>query len=485
MIYAFPAPWRARRGSAEDRQTRSIEAARPPARTVTAKLNHEQPEHRGTIQYVARLLLDEGSEAIIDEDYTRAQDRLVEALQWSEKRRLDTEPEAATYADILLQQALARYYLSGSKKEKEIAESHLRKVRELVSKWPDSWCLKFVVIRLEYSIIWDDAKNRQAVSALAERIVPLIEKSARHYDAVTWHFKLRQDAYWGEGNFDRSAADYASEKNLIVWFREHMFRGDSYTLVQLERAAERFQNLLSFVQTQFSQPNDKKTADERCAILNELETTMKAIETRLPKSTVVYGTRGDLLRLQEMSVTEGINTRSPDELRAAAQKHRMVSAALGVGSGVADLLAPAFKSYTAENAGEASKTSALATAQNTLRDFMSLDLVGADTVLQNSDITSAVDKLRETKQGDPLLTPHDRPFDPRSGPGPEPETKQADPLLTLHGQMVEQFIRLYHQASLNAKSAFVSTFSTTSSAAVESWFIGGQHDKVTAFWQGC
>ena len=80
---------------------------------------------------------------------------------------------------------------------------------------------------------------------------------------------------------------------------------------------DRFQNLLAFIQSQFAEPNDKSTADVRRAILNELETTMKAIETRLPKSTVVYGTRGDLLRLQEMSVKEGINTRSSDELRVA------------------------------------------------------------------------------------------------------------------------------------------------------------------------
>ena len=36
------------------------------------KLNQEQPDHRGTIHYIARLLLDEGREAIADADYTRA-----------------------------------------------------------------------------------------------------------------------------------------------------------------------------------------------------------------------------------------------------------------------------------------------------------------------------------------------------------------------------------------------------------------------------
>ena len=64
----------------------------------------------------------------------------------------------------------------------------------------------------------------------------------------------------------------------------------------------------------------------------------------------------------------------------------MVAAALGVGSSVADLLAPAFKSYTSENADQASKTLALATVQNVMQDFFSLDLIGADTVLQNIDI---------------------------------------------------------------------------------------------------
>ncbi len=423
------------------------------------KLNQEQPDHRGTIQYIARLLLDEGSEAVIDEDYTRAHERLVEALDWSQKHPLDKAPDAETYADILVQQALARYYLSGTKKGNEVAKAHLEKTRELVSRWPESWRLKAAVIRLEHFLVFDDPKNRPVVLALAERLVPLMEKSGGHYDPVMLHFKLRQDACWGEGNFDRTTADYVLEKKLIVWFREHLVQRNVYTLAQLERAVKLFTTVLSFVEKQFAMSNGKTTADERRAILNELETTMKAIEGRLPKSTVVYGARGDLLRLQEKCIADGTNTRSPDDLRAASQRHRMVASALGVGSSVADLLAPAFVSYTADKADQAAKALALATAQSSVRDFMSLDLAGADTVLQNSDIIWAAEKLRQTSQ--------------------------ADPLLALHGQMVEQLIRLYQQATPDAKAAFVSTFSATTSAAVKNWFESGQYERVSAFWRAC
>jgi hypothetical protein len=396
------------------------------------------------------------SEANSEDDYTRAQDRLVEALQWSEKRPVEAVPEAETYAGILLQQSLTRYYLSGDKKGNEVAENHLRKVRELVSKWPDSWRLKSVVIRLEYYLIYNVPNNRQAMLGLAERLIPIIDKSAWNFNAVFWHFRLRKDAYQGEGNFERSPADYSSEKTLIIWFREHLIQGHAYTLVQLEAAAMQFQDVLELIQTQFSQTNDKKTADDRRAILNELETTMKAIETRLPKSMVVYATRGDLLRLQEMSVADGINTRSADELRAATQKHRMVAAALGVGSSVADSLAPAFKSYTDENADQASKASALATLENTMQDVFSLDLTGADTVLQNDDIRLSGEILENLED--------------------------EDPAYLIYDQMVSHYFQLYSRASRDSKLVFLATVVRLSDMRIRKWYEAGENDKVAEFW---
>jgi hypothetical protein len=419
------------------------------------KLNQERPDHEGTILYIARLLLDEGVEANAEAQYTRAKERLAEALKWSQKRPIAKVEEAEVYADILVEQSLANTYLSNPKEGNALAGSNLGMIRKLVSEFPDSWRLQSAALRLEYLATPLGPQTRQAVLAVAERFEPLIEKSAWHYDAVFWQFRMKDYAYWGDRNSAKSASDYASERKLIAWFRERVVESEKYSLAQVERAAARFADDLSSVDQQLSSANDKTTADARRGILSELEATLKALETRLPKSALVYGARGNLLRLQEKSVKEGINTRSPDDLRVALQKHRLVAAALGVGSSVADMLEPAFKAYTAANADKAARDAALATAQSSARDFMSLDLVGADTVLQSSDISIAVDKLREGKTDDPLLA--------------------------LHGQMVEQFIRLYDAAGPDARSALLGTFSAATVAAVEHWFSIGQFDKVAAF----
>ena len=423
-------------------------------------LNEEQPNHRATIHFIARLLLDEGGEAIDNNEYTRSEECLTEALLWSQKRPLDSALEAETYANILWESEIAQFNRVGPKLSAEVAKNNIAKVRELAARWPDSWRLEYILIRLEFDVIYDVPKNRKLVLELAERLVPVIEKSRWHFDPVAAYVKLRQHAFLGDDNFDRSSADYAMEKDLIVWFREHVAQRDTYTLMQLEFTAQsRFYNILSFVETQFSQANDKATADERRAILSELETTMNALETRLPKSIVVYGTRGTLLRLQEKCVAAAINTRSPEELRAAVERHRMVAAALGVGSSVADLLVPAFKSYTASDADEGSRAIALADVQRALRDFTSLDLVGVNTVLQNFDITSAVEKLQDAR--------HD------------------DPLRLLHGQMIEHYIRLYGQANRDVRSLFVESFSNATSSAVEEWSRRGEYEKIAEFSQHC
>jgi len=420
------------------------------------KLNHEHTDHRGTIHYISRLLLDEGREAIADADLTRARARLTEALQWSGKRPLDSASEAELYAEILLEQARLPSHAGDSKRGAEAAASSLPAVRRLASRWPDSWRIEYVVIRLEYVKLRPDIDNRHAFASLAERLVPLIEKSGRHFDPVVSHFTIETTGFRTSGGFDRGVADYSSLRNLIVWFREHLVQGNSYTLVQLENVAGRFHNLLEFTGSQFAKPNDKSTAAERRAVLNELETTMKAIETRLPKSTIVYGTRGVLLRLQDMSVKDGINTRSRDELRAASEKHRMVPSALGVGSSVADLLATAFTSYVDRNAVPAAKTAAHRAVQNAMQDFVSLDLFGADTVLQNPNIVLAGELLSELG--------HD------------------DPVAAIYKQMVDHYLQLYIQANRDSRSAFIGTVASITRAQVESWHRNRQYQKVAGYW---
>jgi hypothetical protein len=284
------------------------------------KLNAEHPNHRGTVQYLAQLLLDEGREAIADKDYIRAQTALAEALSWSEKR-LHDEPlqtESETYAEVLLEQAMVSSGSGEPKKGAELARKYLQTVLELLSKWPDSWRLDYTKIRLEYAQLLDGAP-RQSFAALTIRLAQVIKRSNNQFDPVLTQFIIECRENDGK-RFKRGSADYVAIRNLIVWFREHLFQDNSYTFAQLETATMRMQDLLASLQTWCSETNSKETAADRRVILAELETTMQAINARLPSSTVAYVARGDLLRLQEMSVKEGINTLSREELRAVAQK---------------------------------------------------------------------------------------------------------------------------------------------------------------------
>ena len=54
------------------------------------------------------------------------QDRLTEALRWSEKRPLDSAPEAEIYAEILLEQARVPSNAGDQKRASEVAASSLR-----------------------------------------------------------------------------------------------------------------------------------------------------------------------------------------------------------------------------------------------------------------------------------------------------------------------------------------------------------------------
>jgi hypothetical protein len=424
------------------------------------KLHQEQPDHAGTIRHIARLLLDEGREAIADGDYTRADKSLVDALEWTSQRPLDTVEDAETRAEILLEQARVSSNAGDQRKGKEVALLHRPKVQELVANWPDSWRLKYVIVRLENVIfIAESTTPRPEKVDLAARLLPLVEVSNLHFDPVIWYFVIQTNSFRGEDVFQRTEEDYRSVKAALVWFRENVLETDfpdrRFTHVQLESGTEHLVDLLWFVRGRFAEENRPGTLDERRAILTEFETIMGALERRLPKSTVVYGARLDLLALQEAGILEGVNTRSPEELADAVKRHRMGAAALGVASSVADLIGPAFKTYTADDADTATKALALRTVQNSNRDFMSLDLVGVDTVLRRNDIVTNLEKLQAAGSEDPLLAEYN--------------------------MMVEQYVQLYSQAGVDSKVAMVNTLAKLTEQQVKEWFEAVEYGRIADF----
>jgi tetratricopeptide (TPR) repeat protein len=423
--------------------------------TQLRKLNQDHPDHRDTVHYVARLLVDEGREAISDRDYERAQARLTEALQWSQRRPPDSASQAEIYGEILLEQARIPSIAGDGERAALVASNNLSTVRSLASRWPESWRLEYLVIRLENVQLNETINNAQAISKLAKRLIPLIEKSAQHFDPVVWHFVIESNLLRGE-DLAPISANYQSVRELIASFREKIVQRDQYTLVQIEIATEYLIELLPYIPRQLLLHNVNATADDRRAILNELEATATALETRLPKSVVVYGVRGNVLHLQESCISAGINTRTPDELRAAVQRHRLVASALGVSSGVADALAAAFIAYTSENSDPESKAAALGAVNSSLRDFLLLDLVGVDTVLQRTIITGAGGKLEALKSDDPLAL--------------------------IYKQILDRYIELYTRISKDSRAAFVGTVASFSTARIQKWYDAKQYAPVVEFW---
>jgi serine/threonine protein kinase len=408
----------------------------------------EHPDNHVTIQNIAQMLLDEGREAVSATEYTRAEQALVEAQEWLKRQPLDSAAAAEAFVDVVLNQSLVHYNVSGRDKSLAFVAQELPRIHELAARFPDSWRIQYLLVRID-NVRAVDNPSRHEMSRLADKLNPVIDKSQRAFEPVLWRFVLKHNEFWNE-----SASDYAALQALAVWYREQLLGDSKYSVVQTEEAAIRFTSLLRLVVKQFSLPNDESSAESRRSLLRELETSMAQLETRLPRSLIVYDGRGELLRLQDLAAKDGVSTQSPDALRVATERHRIVASALGIGSSVAETIGPAFKSYLAEGASDEAKAKAVTDVQNTIQDFMALDLAGANAVLSHSDIKAAAAPLE----------------------------KSGGPLSALHQAMVQRYTELYQQANRDAKVAFLDEYAAHTYPAVASWIEAAEYDKVISFW---
>lgn len=453
-----------------------------------------QPGIRGTTDYMARLLVDQGRDATYDDHFSAADSALTEAMEWAKKQPLDSAASAELRADILLEQARVPFISGDQAKTIELANAGLSEVHAMEAKWPDSWRLPYVEIRLENVLHANDKGPgaRAKFLELAARLDPLIKKSNNDFDPAFWRFAIESNSFRVAGTFTRSPGDFAAIKDHVIWFREHLVldRGDALAaadqsrdslekikssfqdelsgsndksgggvrrVIQLDTATENLKDFLGFLADQFSAANDPSTVEARRSILGELERTMTLIESSLPPGNLsAYDAREKVLQLEESGKKDGANFLAPSELSAEEDKHASLRSSLVSTENVTEILVPAFKEYAADNADAAAKASALGKAGDARRLFDFLDFGDADTVLHNLDLIIALEKVRAANP--------------------------SDPLVALDMDMVDHYADLYRRAGRETKVGYLDSFCGMTVEMLEGWFSKGEYDKVTALY---
>jgi hypothetical protein len=346
-----------------------------------------QPGIRGTTDYMARLLVDQGRDATYDDHFAAADRALSEAMEWAKKQPVDSAASAELRADILLEEARVPFISGDQTKTVELANAGLSEVHAMESKWPDSWRLPYVEIRLENVLHANDKgpEARARFLELAARLDPLIKKSNNDFDPAFWRFAIESNSFRVAGTFTGSQADFVAVKDHIVWFREHLVldrdealatadqSGDSLEkirssfqdelsgsndksgggirrVIQIDTATENLKDFLSFLGDQFSAKNDPSTVEVRRSILGELERTMTLIESSLPPGNLsAYDAREKVLQLEESAKKDGASFLAVSELSAEEDKHASLRSSMVSTENVTEILVPAVKEYAADN----------------------------------------------------------------------------------------------------------------------------------------
>lgn len=461
----------------------------------------EYPEQADSALLVAKLLVAGARDAIADADVDRAKAMITEARTIVDEHPPETVDHAETLADVLLEEARIPAREESRTGEAALWIAHLEIVRDLAVRWPESWRLAYVSIRLENGTLFDIGRRDQ-FHELAARLRALVEPSGRSFEPIFWSFVIARNASQGEGNFNRSADHYESFVPMIVWYRDMLFpeppsvnrtigdlgkvedgvtdagpwtpkleEGQSPPLPSTTQTAEpsartfsayqrvvAAEGVLEFVNALvpfYESRNDARTVDARRMLLRELELTADRIDWHLPKSKIAIRVRHALLGLQEAAQRDGAGTLDGDRLVAARERNQLIASALGLGSSVADSVGASFADFFAADATELTRARSLATLRGTLTDFKALSLSEQQTVLRRAEVIAALDKLK--------------------GP-PRP------PIAEIHEEMLEAHMRLFQLSSRSARAGQLLDFADVTSRVVERWLADGADERIISLW---
>jgi hypothetical protein len=401
---------------------------------------------------ITRIHLDEGRDRILVKDFNKATESLKKAMESSRKTGLDSQEDAESRGDILLEETRA---LSNAEKRTEgamLAKKSIEEVSVLADQWPNSWRLRFILIRLKNLINVGDEKSSAIYAQLYKSMIEIAEESNRQFDPVLWTFTLGANQQSNQGDDAESSADYSFALDLIRFFKTDIISNRRYSLLDKQEAAENFFTYIGELRDQLAKDSNPATIEKRRSVVEELENTVAEMEKVLRLSIPVYNIRNVLLEIQQAGFSQRINTIEYDRIAAARKQHRIIASHFGIGGSFVESFAKMVKDYVDSDSTE--KENALLQVQQIAKDFETMDLKNAQIVMSDYRISSAIELL-----------------------------PAKDPVLEIYAALLDRYLFLYIEDSQQDVDLYFETLVNVCRDRISKWSSDGENEKLFEFYE--
>lgn len=366
------------------------------------RLHKQQPDHRECLQMIARLAMDEllfiNNQT---KDWDRAGTVLEPAITMLDAIESPNVRETEIKAELYLWRSLILWYKGEKKQSGELTKKLIQDIEALKAAHPESWRIKYVGARLKNAATFDNNVTASAFLEVAKLFTSLRENSGRHFDVLKWEFVVTCNAYYEEK--DWRAMPLAELQRMTTMFDDSFLQNSRFSLVQIEEMAQRLENLTSRTARALVPGKNARDMDARRAELKRLDELLAKLESRLPKSPIVYSRRGEFFALEQECFDAGLEIRSKEAHKFARTRHNERAAAIGVAGSIRDSLIEGFKKYAEAKEDVQARDSALRLVSASLRDVGLLDLPGFDALVNGGSISEKLGELEEMPAEDPML----------------------------------------------------------------------------------
>ena len=365
------------------------------------ELHRQQPNHRGCINLICRLTLDEiFAIRRQSNDWARAQKLREDAIAKLVALKNPSVQETEVHAELLLWRPLISSLEGREALTKEQDQELIPQLSKLTHAYPDSWRLSYIETRLENNLLFDNNASTAAFLAVAQKFNLLVERSGRNYDVVLWEFVTTANAYYDLESWKKMPLPEL--QRLIDMFENYFLKDSRYSLIQTEMAADRMKTLITRTAKSLIPPKDAKDLDLRQTVLQNLNNLLTKLEERLPSSPIVTARRGEYLDLEVACLEAGLSG-NKELIQSTLRRHRERAAMFGVADSIRDTIADGFKKYFAESADQTAKAEAVRLIKDALKDANSLELSGLDTLVNDNSIASKLVDIERLSSDDPMF----------------------------------------------------------------------------------
>jgi Domain of unknown function (DUF2610) len=422
------------------------------------RLHREQPNHRGCIDLISRLTLDEILTVRRQtSDWPKAQKLREEAIAKLTALKDPSVQEMEAYAELLLWAPL----ISGLEGQKALSTKQsqelIPELARLTHAYPDSWRLGYVSARLENSVAIDENASTDTFLAIAHKFNELAERSGWDYDVVLWEFIATTNAYYNSESWKRMPL--AELQRMISMFDDHFLQENRYNLLQTEIAANWMRNFMKTAARSLIPSKDANDLKLRQDTLQNLDRVIAKLEARLSRSPIVYARRGEYYALEIDCLNAGLSVRKMDAIQLALSRHRERASAIGVADSIRDTVAEGFQKYSAQGADQSAKEEALRQIRSSFPDISWLELSGLDALVNDNNISSKLFAMKDMSS--------------------------QDPLFPVCNYLLERYIEAFSKAGVETRRVYLENFSGKTQDLLKRWSTEKDREKIIQFWDRC